>query len=123
MAYFKLAVWLLLCVPQVFLPLVHAHVGGERAPGAVHLPGLERYSHPDGPELSGGAALPAWEGAIVRSDDGLRREPVATLPWLAILPSALPSRLLPAAFLPPPTPAPSPPPSYLPSPRPRAPPA
>lgn len=86
MAYCKLVVLLLLSVPQVFAPLLHAHLGQEGAPAVLHLPGLERYYHAGDPRVDLSAPLPSWEGVVVRADDGVHRQlPLA--PAFAAVPS------------------------------------
>lgn len=96
MAYLKVLILVLLSVPQAFMPLLHAHVGGDGSPAVLHLPGLERYYHTDEPGIYRNAPLPSWEEAIVRSDDGVRRELVVAPPLAAVLPPPLPSMIGPS---------------------------
>ena len=44
MRYCRPFLILLLCLPQVFAPLVHAHLGEEPANTAFHIPGLEAWN-------------------------------------------------------------------------------
>lgn len=88
-SWLKLLFLLLLSAPQAFLPLLHAHLGREQAPAVLHIPGLERYYYPD--ELGiYQSSLPSWEGTVVRSDDGVRRELKAGPILAAVLPKPVP---------------------------------
>lgn len=90
MGWLKLLFLVLLSVPQAFLPLLHAHLGQEQAPAVLHIPGLERYYHPDELGIDQSSSLPSWEGIVVRSDDGVRREPQAGPILAAVLPEPAP---------------------------------
>lgn len=61
----RLHVTLFFCLLQVFTPLLHAHVGTEASPTAVHLPGLEHIA------TDGQMAAPA-EGVLVCAAKGVR---------------------------------------------------
>lgn len=90
MVYLKFLILLVMSVPQAFIPLLHAHLGKDESPAALHLPGLERFCHLGKPGLDQ-SKLPAWEGVIVRSDDGIRRELQAGPTLAAVSPEPAPS--------------------------------
>lgn len=89
--YLRLLLLLVMSVPQAFMPLLHAHLGRDGSPAVLHLPGLERYYHPDDPGIYRSAPLPSWEGVVVRSDDGVHRKPQAGPTLAAVLPEPVPS--------------------------------
>ncbi len=89
--YLRLLILLVMSVPQAFMPLLHAHLGGDGSPAVLHLPGLERYYHTDDPGIYRSAPLPSWEGVVVRSDAGVRRKMQAGPTLAALLPEPVPS--------------------------------
>ncbi len=89
MIYLRLLILLMMSVPQAFLPLLHAHLGRDRSPAVLHLPGLERYYQVGDPEVGPERLLPSWKGVIVRSDDGVRPLKIS-LTSAAILPGTVP---------------------------------
>ncbi|BCX88286.1 hypothetical protein MIN45_P0655 [Methylomarinovum tepidoasis] len=65
MSLLRLYVTLFFCLLQVFAPLLHAYVGADASPTAVHLPGLEQVA------TDGQPAAPA-EGVLVCAAKGVR---------------------------------------------------
>jgi len=89
--YFRLLLIFLVCLPQVFAPLLHAHAGGETSRTPFHLPGLESWDSTEP------AAVPAscqnqQDGIVVGLSQGVRYKAVLCKP-----PQALPAASFPMA--------------------------
>jgi len=63
----RLAITLLFCLLQVLSPLLHAHVGEDCSPTAVHLPGLE-----NGGSLGDGHRAAPIDGMLICAAKGVR---------------------------------------------------
>ena len=64
----------LLALMQLFAPLVHAHTGGGRFSGAVHVPGLEYLGLPTGTFAQAPAGLEECQDVIVMLAPGLKNQ-------------------------------------------------
>ncbi len=72
MYYLRILAIILAALPQVFAPLVHAHVGADLSPSEIHLPGLEMKAG------AGGCVMESYsagfhEGVVVGADRGVRK--------------------------------------------------
>ncbi len=88
----SLAVFLF-CLSQLFAPLVHAHVGADFSPAALHLPGLEAacVQH----DLAFPAAMEQENGLVVQAAKGVRqfRALLPPMPALATVFAGMPQPL------------------------------
>ena len=85
----RIAIIGLLALMQLFAPLVHAHTGGGRFSGAIHVPGLEFLGLSNGASAQSPAGQEEPPGVIVVLAPGLKNQgghaipaanPVPTLP-------------------------------------------
>ncbi len=72
MNFLRLLAIVLLALPQVVAPLVHAHVGVDASPPEIHLPGLEMKSGLDGTVMES-FPLGPYEGVVVAAERGVRQ--------------------------------------------------
>ncbi|GAB4354681.1 MAG: hypothetical protein ACPW60_01445 [Methylohalobius sp. ZOD2] len=85
MLHLRILALLLISLPQAFMPLLHAHVGEDGSPRIVHVPGWESYfQETDGSALKGNSLASDWQGVVVRSDGGIRRQSLACPPLVAL---------------------------------------
>lgn len=71
---------MLLILAQLAGPLVHAHVGGDAAPGKVHMPGLEMLTmQPEQAVAQSEQMLQEQPGTVVSIATGLQIKPIPCL--------------------------------------------
>ena len=68
----RLLAILVLALPQVFAPLVHAHVGVDASPSKIHLPGLEMKSGLDEVVMESFSSG-AYDGVVIDAEHGIRQ--------------------------------------------------